>query len=35
YLYRQIKENQIDENYTAQLEQANNLFPNIDYAVFQ
>lgn len=35
HLYRQIKENKIDEDYTAQLEQANNLFPNIDYAVYQ
>jgi 1,4-alpha-glucan branching enzyme len=33
-LYEQIKNNTIDEGYLAGLESKNNIFPQIDYAVF-
>jgi 1,4-alpha-glucan branching enzyme len=34
HLYEQIKKNEIDEPWLAEIERRHNLFPNIDYRVY-
>lgn len=34
YLYEQVKNNRIDENYLRSVEEKDNIFPNIDYRIY-